>query len=105
MNEAQKRLAKSFFPPHENGKALILHECPTCHAKEGDPCRMPDGREKVTIHDTRPSSIGEEPVMVIAEHKFTCRMCPRCGDPYYIDGCRGCGYGIDGDFSGSGLGD
>lgn len=34
-------------------------------------------------------------------HYFTCRPCPGCGDPHYIDGCLGCGHGIDGrDLSG-----
>ncbi len=36
---------------------LILHECPDCKAKEGEPCRTPKGRKKKDIHDTRPFSI------------------------------------------------
>ncbi len=37
-----------------------------------------------------------EPEVVTAT--FTCKQCPGCGDPYYIDGCPDCGYGIDGHY-------
>ena len=37
--------------------------------------------------------------------KIECRPCPGCGDPFYVDGCPKCGYGIDGDFRGGGGGD
>ena len=33
-----------------------------------------------------------------AVHTFTCSPCRGCGDPYYVDGCLECGYGIDGNF-------
>ncbi len=40
---------------------------------------------------------GDEDVYVVT-HRFTCRPCPGCGEPHYIDGCLDCGYGIDGNF-------
>ena len=36
---------------------LILHQCPTCGAKQDEPCRTPKGRKKENIHDTRPFSL------------------------------------------------
>lgn len=30
----------------------------------------------------------------IIGYTFTCMSCRGCGDPFYIDGCRECGYGI-----------
>ena len=36
---------------------LILHECPTCKAKENEPCKTPKGKKKKTVHDIRPFSI------------------------------------------------
>jgi hypothetical protein len=41
---------------------IVLLACPTCNAKQGEPCRTPSGRKKMycgqaTIHDTRPFSI------------------------------------------------
>ncbi len=36
---------------------IIPHICPTCGAKEGEPCRTPKGRKKEDIHDTRPFSV------------------------------------------------
>lgn len=32
-------------------------ECPTCKAKEDEPCRTPKGRKKNVVHDTRPFSL------------------------------------------------
>ena len=29
----------------------------------------------------------------VVTHHFTCRPCPGCGDPHYVDGCPKCGYG------------
>ena len=40
---------------------IILHVCPTCGAKEDQPCRTPKGRIKPTVHDTRPFSVAFEP--------------------------------------------
>ena len=37
------------------------HECPTCGAKEGKPCRTPKGRKKDTAHNTRPFSVRVSP--------------------------------------------
>lgn len=42
--------------------SIIGHLCPTCGAKEGEPCRTPTGRVKKNgathvIHETRPFSI------------------------------------------------
>lgn len=36
---------------------VIYHPCPSCGAAENEPCRTPKGRDKDTIHDTRPFSI------------------------------------------------
>jgi hypothetical protein len=40
--------------------SFIFHECPTCGAKENEPCRTPKGRKKPTVHDTRPFSVNRE---------------------------------------------
>lgn len=43
-----------------------LHDCPSCGAKQGKPCRTPAGRKSTTIHNTRPFSIPAVPVAVLA---------------------------------------
>lgn len=34
----------------------------------------------------------------VIEAQIRCKPCPGCNDPYYVDGCPNCGYGIDGHF-------
>lgn len=42
--------------------SAILLECPTCNAKQDEPCRTPNGRIKKVVHNNRPFSltIGQE---------------------------------------------
>lgn len=36
---------------------VVLYRCPTCGAKQDEPCRTPKGRKKNNVHDTRPFGI------------------------------------------------
>jgi len=47
---------------------------------------------------------GFAPEPFVVEARIECRPCPGCGDPHYVDGCPGCGYGIDGRFPQTGGG-
>jgi hypothetical protein len=42
---------------------LILHACPTCGAKQDEPCQTPKGRKKETVHETRRFSIEARPIV------------------------------------------
>ena len=42
----------------DKNRKVVLHECPTCGAKEDESCRTPKGRKKNNVHDTRPFSLG-----------------------------------------------
>lgn len=44
--------------PAKSKMTIKFLECPTCGAKENDPCRTPKGRKKDSVHDTRPFYIG-----------------------------------------------
>lgn len=35
----------------------IIFECPTCGAKENQPCRTPKGRKKINLHNNRPFGV------------------------------------------------
>ncbi len=66
---------------------VILHQCPTCGAKENEPCRTPKGRRKNNTHDTRPFGL----IINMNEHPgVECRVCgdittPDHGVPMYED--------------------
>ena len=40
--------------------AFIFHACPTCNAKQDQPCLTPKGKKRATAHDTRPFSVTSE---------------------------------------------
>ena len=39
---------------NETKMNLKLFKCPTCKAKNDEPCKTPKGKIKNTVHDTRP---------------------------------------------------
>ncbi len=74
------------------GGAPWMFDCAACGEPVCDDCEQSGGCPGKVVLETQSVT-----------HHFTCKPCPGCGDPHYVDGCLRCGHGIDGrDLSGGG---